>query len=67
MAENRRQWMLTLANREMRMIDTQIMSGLQQGAAFFASSCIFAIGGCFALLGSADTVLQIYQDLPLTK
>lgn len=67
MAEKRRQWMLVLADRELRMVDTQIMSGLQQGAAFFASTSILAIGACFALLGSTDTVLQIYQDLPLEK
>lgn len=65
MAKQRRQWMQTLAERELRMVDTQIISGLQQGSAFFASSTIFAIGGCFALLGSTDIVLQIYRDLPL--
>ena len=67
MAKKRIQWMEMLANRELRMIDTQIMSGLQQGAAFFASTSILAIGGCFALLGSTDIVFQIYQDLPLSK
>ncbi len=65
MAEQRRRWMSELANRELRMVDTQINTGLQQGAAFFASTSIFAIGGCFALLGSTDMVLQIYRDLPL--
>ncbi|MBX2868149.1 MAG: DUF599 family protein [Acidiferrobacterales bacterium] len=67
MAEKRRQWMSVLAERELRMIDTQILNGLQQGSAFFASSSILAIGGCFALLGSTDTVLQIYRDLPMTR
>jgi len=67
MAEQRRKWMLVLAGRDLRMIDTQILSGLQQGAAFFASTSILAIGGCFALLGATETVLQIYRDLPLTK
>ncbi len=67
MTEQRRKWMLVLANRDLRMIDTQILSGLQQGAAFFASTSILAIGGCFALLGATETVLQIYRDLPLKK
>jgi len=48
MAEQRRKWMLVLASRDQRMIDTQILGGLQQGAAFFASTSILAIGGCFA-------------------
>ena len=47
-------WMRAMLSRDLRMIDTAIMAGLQQGTAFFASACIFAIGGCFALLGSAE-------------
>ncbi len=65
MAEQRRNWIRVLVRRELRMVDTQIISGLQQGCAFFTSTSILAIGGCFALLGSAETALQIYRDLPL--
>lgn len=65
MAHRRREWMLVLANRELRIVDASILSGLQQGAAFFGSTSILAIGGCFALLGSTDLVSGIYQDLPL--
>ncbi|MGH6763171.1 MAG: DUF599 domain-containing protein [Phyllobacterium sp.] len=64
MNESRRQWMRTMAGRELRMIDTSIMMGLQQGTAFFASTCIFAIGGCFALLNSSNKVMEIFRDLP---
>lgn len=65
MNEARRQWIRTMAARELRMIDTSIMMGLQQGTGFFASTCIFAIGGCFALLNSSSRVLSIFRDLPL--
>ena len=65
MAEQRRNWIRVLVGRELRMVDTQIISGLQQGSAFFTSTSIIAIGGCFALLGSADTAVQIYHDLPI--
>ena len=51
--------MHTMARRELRMIDTSIMLGLQQGTAFFASSALIAIGGCFALLGASDQVLTV--------
>ncbi len=61
----RRRWMETMAKRDLRMIDTSIMAGLQQGTAFFASTSILAIGGSFALMGSADEVLQVIRDLPL--
>lgn len=60
----REAWMRTMAKRELRMIDTSIMIGLQQGTAFFASSSIFAIGGCFALLGASNHVLAVVSTLP---
>jgi uncharacterized membrane protein len=60
-------WMHTMARRDLRMIDTGIMVGLQQGTAFFASSSLFAIGGCFALLNASDHVLMIVDDLPLAE
>lgn len=57
-------WMHRMARRELRMIDTGIMTGLQQGTAFFASSCLIAIGGCFALLGASTEVISVLSDLP---
>ena len=62
----RETWMRTMARRELRMIDTSIMLGLQQGTAFFGSSALIAVGGCFALLGASDRVLNILSELPLT-
>ena len=64
MNAQREAWMHTMARRELRMIDTGIMAGLQQGTAFFASSALLAIGGCFALLGATDRVLSVLSDLP---
>ena len=57
MAERRREWILNSMKRDLKMIDTQILSGLQNGTAFFASTSIFAIGGCFALLGQTEVFL----------
>jgi uncharacterized membrane protein len=67
MNRQRELWMRTMARRELRMIDTGIMNGLQQGTAFFASSSLLALGGCFALLNSADTVMAILDDLPVAS
>ncbi len=66
MNEQRRRWMGVLVQRDLRMIDTAIMMGLQQGTAFFASTCIFAIGGCFALLGASGRIAEIAADLPFS-
>ncbi|KAA3450093.1 DUF599 domain-containing protein [Mesorhizobium sp. SARCC-RB16n] len=65
MNAQRQAWMRTMAEREIRIVDTAIMSGLQQGTAFFASSSLIALGGCFALLGASDRVIEVLSDLPL--
>lgn len=64
MNQARSEWMATMATRELRMIDTSIMIGLQQGTGFFASTSILAIGGCFGLLNSSGRVLTLFHDLP---
>jgi uncharacterized membrane protein len=66
MNRQREIWMRTMARRDLRMVDTSIMLGLQQGTAFFGSSALIAIGGCFALLGASDRVLNVIGDLPLS-
>lgn len=64
MDKQRAQWMQTMMKRELRIVDTSIMAGLQQGTAFFASTSIFAIGGTFALLSSTEEVLAVFSQLP---
>ncbi len=65
MVERRHRWIYNSLKRELRMIDTQIFAGLQNGTAFFATSSIFALGSCFALLGSTDKVNAVFSHLPL--
>ncbi len=65
MNAHRRAWFRVAARRDLRMIDTAILGGLQNGTAFFASTTIFAIGGCFALLGATEEVLTVFRTLPL--
>jgi len=67
MNAQREAWMRTMARRELRMIDTSIMLGLQQGTAFFASSSLIALGGCFALLGASDQAFAVFSDLPFAS
>lgn len=61
----REAWMRAMAKRELRMVDTSIMIGLQQGTAFFASTSLIALGGSLALLQQSDRVLVVLADLPL--
>jgi uncharacterized membrane protein len=64
MSSQRALWIRGAMRRDLRMIDTQIMAGLQNGTAFFASTSILALGGCFALLGATEQVFAIFSDLP---
>lgn len=66
MDDHRRRWMTTMSQRPVRIMDVGILGGLQQGTAFFASTALLAIGGCFALLNSTERVLQIAGHLGLT-
>jgi uncharacterized membrane protein len=58
-------WMQQMEQRDLRIIDTQIMGSLQNGTAFFASTSLIAIGAAATLLRATDNVLQMFGDLPL--
>jgi uncharacterized membrane protein len=64
MDKQRRQWMEAMLARDNRMLDAQVIAGLQSGAAFFASTSLLAIGAAFALLTTSEQVLGVVQDLP---
>jgi len=64
MSGYRQRWMLVMLGRENRVVDTTIIGNLLNGAAFFASTTIFAIGGLLAALGATDSAIEILQDLP---
>ncbi len=63
MAEQRRRWMRELVTRDPRIFDAQIVGSLRQGTSFFASACMIAIGGAFALLGNTDEIRVAARDL----
>lgn len=57
-------WMQETLEREMRMVDGQIMASLQNGTAFFASTSLIAIGGTLTVLRSTDDLITIVSALP---
>lgn len=61
----RLRWMMEMSRRDMRMTDSGIMASLQNGAAFFASASLLAIGGAATLLRAGDVAMKIAADLPL--
>ena len=58
-------WMRRMLDREMRMVDMQIMAALQNGTAFFASTSLLAIGGALTVLRSTDEMLHVVAVLPI--
>lgn len=63
--EYRRAWMDQMVTRDPRIFDSQILAILRQGTAFFASTCMIAIGGMLALIGNAERLAGVAQDLTL--
>ena len=63
MAGYRREWMRQMVTRDPRIFDSQVIGNMRQGAAFFASASMIAIGGGLALIGNADLLRGVAQDL----
>lgn len=67
MSRYRTRWMRQMLVRENRMIDASINSSLQNGAAFFASTSIFALGGLIAILGASEQAMAFLEKLPVVQ
>lgn len=64
MDDRRREWMEVMRRREVRIVDTAILTSLQNGTAFFASTTLIALGGALTLLNQTDRMVEIFHDLP---
>ena len=63
----RERWMLQMRCRDNRMVDANIIGSLQSGAAFFASTTIFALGALVAALGASEQAVGILSTLPMAQ
>ncbi len=61
MKTHRREWMRQMASREVRLVDANITTGLQQATSFFASTALLALGAGFGLLTAADTIIDAFE------
>ncbi len=66
MRDYRRLWMRRMLDREVRMVDTQILGNLMRSMSFFASTTMFIIAGLVAVLGARDKAMAVLQELPFT-
>src|SRR4051812_6728948 len=58
-------WMRRMLERDARIVDTHIMTSLQNGTAWFASTTLIAVGGSLALLRATNEVMPVLQNLPV--
>jgi uncharacterized membrane protein len=61
---HRRQWMRTMADRDVRVADAILLGTLSQGNAFFASTTAIAIGGLVTLVGSGEKAHLFLDRIP---
>ncbi len=65
MNDYRRDWMRQFVTREPRIFDATVIDSLRQGTAFFASTCMIALGGGVALIGNAAILKGLAAQLSL--
>ena len=65
MNDYRRDWMRQFVTRDPRIFDATVIDSLRQGTAFFASTCMIALGGGIALIGNADILKGLAAQLSL--
>lgn len=63
MTDYRRAWMQEMVTRQPRVFDAQILSTLRQGTAFFASTCMIALGATLAMIGNSEQVAGVAKDI----
>lgn len=64
LAANRKEWIESMIEREVRISDITSIGILQRNVTFFASTTIFIIAGLLAVLGSSDKAIQLLKSLP---
>lgn len=60
----RRQWMLQVTHREVRVIDGVVVQNLSTSPSFFASTTILIIGGLLAALGASEKATELVREIP---
>lgn len=63
MQQYRRDWMQQMVTRQPRIFDAQIVDSLRQGTAFFASTCMIALGGGAAIIGNPSLLADVTADI----
>lgn len=64
MRVRRMAWMEEMAMREVRIVDSGLLRGLQSGSSFFASTSLICLGGLLAMMGQAERLAEVAASMP---
>ncbi|WP_286237636.1 DUF599 domain-containing protein [Neptuniibacter halophilus] len=60
----RKEWMLRMLTREVRIADTTAIANLERGVSFFASTTMLILAGLMTVLGSTQQAIDVVADIP---
>ena len=60
----RKEWMLRMLNRDVRIADTTAIANLERGVSFFASTTMLILAGLMTILGSTQRAIDVVADIP---
>jgi len=63
MREWRARWSLSMLRRDNRIVDSQVITGLNNVVTFFCSTSIFITAGLFAAMGASEQIVMIVNQL----
>jgi uncharacterized membrane protein len=63
MYEWRQRWSLSMLARDNRIMDAQVITGLNNVVTFFCSTSIFITAGLFASIGSAEQIVILINEM----
>ena len=59
----RKRWAMAMLARENRIMDAQVITGLNNVVTFFCSTSIFITAGLFASIGSSEQIVELINQL----
>lgn len=60
----RKEWMLRMLTRDVRIADTTAIANLERGVSFFASTTMLILAGLMTILGSTQAAIDVVADIP---
>ena len=63
----RKRWAMAMLARDNRIMDAQVITGLNNVVTFFCSTSIFITAGLFASIGSAEQIVELINQLSFLK